>query len=127
MRFTRFLTAAALVLACAAPADAAIVYTKDGKQLDGEIRVEGPGITIRSADGKLQNIAYDQVLGVSFDGQPLFPPPRRLEESKYLNNDLLVWSVVGANFAAMCLAGMAIWRATNGVPNPAPTPVTPAR
>lgn len=127
MRFTRLLMAALLVAAFAAPAKAAIVYTKDGKVLNGEIRVDGPGITIRSSDGKLQNVLYDQVLGVSFDGQPLFPAPRRAEESKYLNNDLLVWSVVGANLAAMCLAGMAIWRATNGVANPAATTVTPAR
>lgn len=125
MRFTRFLLVTALVCAFAAPADAAIVYKKDGTQLEGDIRIEGPGITVRLADGKLTNVAFDQVQGVSFDGQPLIPPPRRVEESKYLNNDLLVWSVVGANFAAMCLAGLAIWRATNGVPNPNPNP-TPA-
>jgi hypothetical protein len=120
MRPARLLLAALLAFALAAPAEAALVYTRDGRTLEGDIRVEGAGLALRGADGKVQTLPYDQILGISLDDQPLFPPPRRAEESKYLNNDLLVWTAVGANLAAMCLAGLAIWRATNGVAAPAP-------
>ena len=116
MRMLHAVLAAVMVTAAAAPADASLVYTRDGRVLDGDIRVEGPGLAVRTKDGKVQVVAYEQVLGISLDGMQLFPAPRRLEESKYLNNDLLVWSVVGANLAAMALAAMAIWKTTNGTP-----------
>ena len=102
----------------AAPADAAIVYAKDGRSIEGALRVDPGGLAV-TTDGKTVLVPYDQVAGVSLDGVPLFPPPRRLEESSLLNNEWLMWAVVAANVAAAVTAGIAVYRTTTGNPSPA--------
>jgi hypothetical protein len=90
-----------LVTALAAPVDAALVYTRDGRTFDGKLRVEPTGLVLATEGGKSLLIPYEQVVGISMDGQPLFPPPQRAEESRLLNSDPLLWALVAANTAAV--------------------------
>ena len=111
-----------VVMALAAPADAALVYTKDGRTLDGNLRVEAAALVVAGADGATQTVPYDQVLGVSLDGQPLFAPPARPTSGQGFKSDLLAWTLVLANLAAVGLAGVAIYRNLNaGAAAPAGT------
>lgn len=117
----RYLLSLLLVAALATPAEAAIVYTKDGRAIDGNLRVENAALVVVAADGKAQTVPYDQVLGVSMDGQPLFAPPARPASGEGWKGDLLAWTLVLANVAAIGLAGVAVYRATN------PAATAPAR
>ncbi len=117
----RYLLALLLAAALAAPAEAALVYTKDGHTYDGNLRVEAASLVVVGADGRTQAVPYDQVLGVSLDGQPLFAPPARPRSGEGFKADLLAWTLVLANLAAVGLAGVAIYRSTT-----APT-ASPAR
>ena len=100
----------------AAPADAALVYTRDGRTFDGKLRVEPTGLVLTPESGKALLIPYEQVVGISMDGQPLFPPPRRAEESKLLNSEPLLWALVAANVAAVLTVLVTLVR---------PAPATP--
>ena len=111
--FLRLLLAPVLVAALAAPAEAAVVYTKDGRTYDGALRVEAAALVVAAPDGKAQSIPYDQVLGVSLDGQPLFAPPARPASGEAFKADLVTWSVVLANLAAVGLAGVVLYRQLN--------------
>lgn len=114
----RFILSIMLVAALAAPAEAALVYTKEGRTYDGNLRVEAASLVVVGADGRSQTVPYDQVLGVSLDGQPLFAPPARPASGEGFKADLLAWTLVLANLAAVGLAGVAIYRNMN----PAATP-----
>lgn len=115
----RYLLSLLLACALAAPAEAALVYTKDGRTVDGDLRVEHAALVVVAADGKAQTVPYDQVLGVSLDGQPLFAPPARPASGEGWKGSLLAWTLVLANVAAVALAGVAVYRAT-ATPAPAP-------
>ncbi|MEB3330349.1 MAG: hypothetical protein VKQ33_14080 [Candidatus Sericytochromatia bacterium] len=102
--------ALAMVMGAGAPADAALVYTIDGRTFEGTLRVEPTGLVLAAEGGKSLIIPYAQVAGVSMDGQPLFPPPRRAEESLLLNSKPLVWALVAANAAAVLTVLVALVR-----------------
>lgn len=109
----RYVLTLLIVAALAAPAEAAVVYTKDGRTHDGNLRVEAASLVVVGADGRSQAVPYDQVLGVSLDGQPLFAPPARPASGQGFKADLLAWTLVLANLAAVGLAGVAIYRNMN--------------
>lgn len=110
------LVAALTMTAFAPPAEAAIVYTRDGKVTHGALHVAGRGLVV-TVEGRTVTIPYDQVLGISMDGQALFPAPQRAEESKVLNNDWVLWTLVLANVATVVAAGFTVYRLA--------TPTTP--
>lgn len=108
----RFLLIAALLVALLPlPAEAHQVVLKDGRTFDGAIRIEGEGVTITTADGKVESIPYAAVHGIALDGQPVYSTARNVEGSKLLNNDWLLWTAVGANVATMVVAGVMMYRA----------------
>ncbi|MEB3284310.1 MAG: hypothetical protein VKN33_03375 [Candidatus Sericytochromatia bacterium] len=86
------------------PSEAALVYTRDGRVFDGALKVEPSGLVLVMAESRSLMIPYEQIAGISFDGQPLFPAPRRAEESKLLNHDGLIWALVAAQVLATVTA-----------------------
>lgn len=113
-RFITVALAALLVAGFSRPADAAEVVLKDGRALTGQLKVEGPGITVTSADGHVETIPYASIQGISLDDEPLETKPHDLGHSKFFDNDVLVWAIVGANVATMVLAAVTIYRASAG-------------
>lgn len=102
-----------VALAPSAPAEAAQVFLKDGRQLSGHLKVDGSGVSVTDAEGKTETLPYGAIQGISLDDQPLDRPPHDVPHSRYFDNDWLVWSAVGANVATMVLALVAIYRATH--------------
>lgn len=92
---------AGLLAAPVAPAEAALVYTRDGRVFDGKLKVDPTGLVLAMAENRSLLIPYDQIVGISLDGQPIYPPPKRAEESRLLNSEPLVWALVAANAAAV--------------------------
>ena len=95
----------------AAPAEGAQIVLKDGHTLNGAVAVDGVGLKVTGADGKVQLVPFAAVQGISLDEQPLFAQPHGVEESKFFNNDWLVWTAIGANVATMVLGGVMLYRA----------------
>lgn len=85
---------------CTQPADAALVYTRDGRVFDGTLKVEPKGLVLVTAEKRALMIPYDQVVGISLDGQPIFPAPRRAEDSKLFNHEGVVWTLVATQVIA---------------------------
>ena len=112
----RPLLSALLVLALAAPAEAAQVLLKDGHVVTGRIAVDGPGLAVTGDDGKTERYPYTAIQAVSLDDQPVLAPRHDLAASKFFDSDVLLWSVVGANVATMVLAAIAIYRTANPTP-----------
>jgi hypothetical protein len=107
----RTLLAAVLALVLtAAPAQAAQVVLKDGRVVTGAIKVEGAGLVVTGADGKLQTVPFATVQAISLDDQPV-ATARPAEASKLLDNDWLVWTAVGANVATMVVGAVMLYRA----------------
>jgi hypothetical protein len=120
MKIVPLLGSLILAAALAAPAEAALVYTKDGRTLDGALRVDAAALVVTGSDGKAQTVPYEQVLGIAFDGQPLFAPPARPAGGQGLKSDLLTWSVVVANLAALAVTGALLYRSVTATPSTTP-------
>ena len=88
----------ALVASLAVPAEAAIVYTKDGRTLSGTITVEETQLVVTPAEGEPEQIPYSQVQGVSLDDEPLYPAPRPMSP------EWGVWAGVATNVVAIATA-----------------------
>lgn len=88
----------ALVASLAVPAEAAIVYTKDGRTLSGAITVEETQLVVTPAEGEPETIPYSQVQGVSLDDEPLYPAPRPMSP------EWGVWAGVATNVVAIATA-----------------------
>ena len=106
------MVATAALLGLSAPAEAAQVLLKDGRVVTGHLAVAGPGLAVTEADGKVESFPYSQIQAVSLDDQPIVAQPHDAGESKLFDNDVVVWTAVGANIALMVLAGIALYHAT---------------
>jgi hypothetical protein len=100
----------AVVVACVAlPADAAIVYFKDGTVARGAIVVKDASITVKGP-GTEMSFPLASVRSISFTDEPIAYEQARAEDSKYLNNDALVWTAVAANLVAIAAAAATLLR-----------------
>lgn len=91
----RLLMATALVAGLAQPAEAHIVYLKDGRRLEGTMQVLDSQMTVTRVDGTSETVPYEQVQGVSLDNQELYP------KAAARANDWATWAVVGSNLVAI--------------------------
>lgn len=94
----RILLSLALVASLALPAEAAIVYTKDGRTLTGVVVIEETRLVVTPEGGEPEHVPYGQVQGVSLDDEPLYPAPRAMAP------EWGVWAGVAANVAAIATA-----------------------
>jgi hypothetical protein len=90
----------ALFLAFALPAEAHVVYFKDGTSIRGTVSVKDANLTVRGGGTEL-TFPLDSVRAVSFSDEPIAYEQRRVEDSKLLNNDLVLWTAIGVNVVAM--------------------------
>jgi hypothetical protein len=123
MKLLRMCLTFAMVFALfPAPADAALVYTRDGRVFDGTLKVESKGLVLVTPEKRSLLIPYEQIIGISLDGQPLFPAPRRAEESKFLNHDGVIWALVASQVVTALVALVMLVRPVPAAPGPAPAP-----
>lgn len=100
----------AVAVTCfALPADAAIVYFKDGTVVRGAVAVKDASITV-SGNGAEMSFPLASVRSISFTDEPIGYEQARAEDSKYLNNDALIWTAVAANLVAIAAAAAALLR-----------------
>ncbi|MEB3284309.1 MAG: hypothetical protein VKN33_03370 [Candidatus Sericytochromatia bacterium] len=109
----RTITATLLVLALLganpAPAEAHIVYFKDGTIARGNVVVKENTLLISGGGAEL-SFPLETVRAVSFNDEPIGYEQQRLEESKFLNNDALIWSWFAANVLGTVVAFLGIVR-----------------
>ena len=99
-RFVALFAALALGLPLALPAEAHIVYFKDGTAVRGTVKVQGATLTVSGADAEL-SFPLESVRSVSFTDEPIAYEQQRVEESRYFNSPWLIWSAVGVNVLAI--------------------------
>lgn len=109
----RALLAAALVAAVSLPAQAEVVYLKDGRRLEGAIAIEDTRMTVSQADGTKATVPYDEVQGVSLDGEELYP-------QRAATPAWVTWTVAGANLVAVATAIYWLVRPSAVTPGRAP-------
>ena len=114
-RWTAILAAVLIAL----PAEAHVVYFKDGTSMRGTVTVHESTIDI-SGGGVDLAFPLDTVRAVSFSDEPIVYEQRRVEDSKLFNSDVLLWSAVGVNLLAIAAAAFALSR-----PGAAPVTVAP--
>lgn len=97
----------ALSLVWALPADAHIVYFKDGTVARGQVTIQGSTLLLTGGGAEL-SFPLSTVRAVSFTEEPIAYEQQRVEDSKLLNNEVLIWSWVAANVvgAFAALAGL---------------------
>lgn len=103
-----FLTLA-FVATAALPADAAIVYFKDGTVCRGAIVMKEASITVKGAGAEM-TFPLASVRSISFTDEPIGYEQARAEDSKYFNNDALIWTAVAANLVAIAAAAATLMR-----------------
>jgi hypothetical protein len=92
----RLLMASVLVAGLCLPAEAHIVYLKDGRRLEGTMQVLDSQLTVTRTDGTAETVGYDQVQGVSLDNQELYPKAAASRTPEWAT-----WAVVGSNLVAI--------------------------
>lgn len=105
----------ALLLPFAAPAEAHIVYFKDGTSVRGAVTVKDTSITIKGSDAEL-SFPLESVRSVSFTDEPIAYEQRRVEESRFFNSDVLIWSAIGVNLLTIAAAIVSLSRPAAGQP-----------
>ncbi|MDB5096565.1 MAG: hypothetical protein JWM80_986 [Cyanobacteria bacterium RYN_339] len=90
----------AMLLAFALPAEAHVVYFKDGTSIRGTVTVTAANLSVKGGGTEL-TFPLDSVRAVSFSDEPIAYEQRRLEDSKFLNNDVVLWTAIGVNVVAM--------------------------
>ncbi|MEB3223180.1 MAG: hypothetical protein VKS61_13980 [Candidatus Sericytochromatia bacterium] len=93
----------ALLGAPALPAEAHIVYFKDGTVVRGTVALRESAVVISGAGAEL-SFPLSTVRAISFTDEPIAYEQQRVEESRVLNHDAVVWSLVAANVAAVVAA-----------------------
>lgn len=101
MRDMRLLVSTlAVFLALALPAEAHVVYFKDGTSIQGTVTIKDANLTVKGGGTEL-TFPLDSVRAVSFTDEPIGYEQHRVEDSKLLNNDAVLWTAVGVNVVAM--------------------------
>lgn len=101
------LVACLLTLPAALPADAHIVYFKDGTTVRGAVTIKDGSVVVKGGAVEL-SFPLDSVRSVSFSDEPIVYEQRRVEDSAMFNNDVLLWTAVGVNVLAIATAIVAI-------------------
>ena len=101
--------ALALGLACPTPADAHIVYFKDGTVVRGLATVKDANVVVKGPDSEM-SFPLATVRAISFTDEPIAYEQQRVEDTKFFNNEALVWSMVAANLAAIVVAAVTLRR-----------------
>lgn len=102
----RLVMAAVVVAAMSLPAEAQVVYLKDGRRIEGTLAIEDARMTIAKPDGTQETVRYEEVQGVSLDGVDLYPSP------KAALPPWVTWTVAGANLVAVATAIYLVMRPT---------------
>jgi hypothetical protein len=90
----------AVLVAFALPAEAHVVYFKDGTSIRGTVTVKDANLTVKGGGTEL-TFPLDSVRAVSFTDEPIGYEQHRVEDSKFLNNDAVLWTAIGVNVVAM--------------------------
>ena len=99
--------AALIAFGVCTPAEAHIVYFKDGTAIRGAVTVKDGSLIVKGGGVDL-SFTLDSVRSVSFSDEPIAYEQHRLEDSRLFNNDLLLWSVVGVNVLVIGIAMLAV-------------------
>lgn len=104
----------ALALSCSltAPAEAHIVYFKDGTVVRGQVTLKDASVTVKGADAEL-SFPLASVRSISFTDEPIAYEQQRLEESKVLGSDVVLWTLVAANLATVVVAVLPLLMRSN--------------
>jgi hypothetical protein len=100
--YTTLLTLA-LLTGPVSPAEAHIVYFKDGTVVRGAVTIRENAVVISGAGAEL-SFPLDTVRAISFSDEPIAYEQQRVEESRILNHDAVLWSIIAANVAAVVAA-----------------------
>lgn len=102
--------AAALLVAFAAPApaDAHIVYFKDGTVVRGQVTMKESSLTIKGGGAEL-SFPLASVRAISFTDEPIGYEQLRADD-RPAGGDALVWTAVAANVVAVVVAVATLMR-----------------
>lgn len=108
---TCIVAAVVLVLSLAdlSPADAHIVYFKDGTVARGTVTIRENTLLVTGGGNEL-SFPLSTVRAVSFNDEPIAYEQQRLEESKALNHEPLIWSWVAANVVGVIATVIGLMR-----------------
>lgn len=94
--------ALAATLAWTAPADAHIVYFKDGTVVRGQATIKEASVTIKGPGAEL-SFPLASVRAISFTDEPIGYEQLRADD-RPAGGDVLVWTAVAANLVAVVVA-----------------------
>ncbi|MEB3330348.1 MAG: hypothetical protein VKQ33_14075 [Candidatus Sericytochromatia bacterium] len=107
--WSTLLLMAALLVGPALPAHAHIVYFKDGTVVRGTVSLRENAVVISGAGAEL-SFPLSNVRAISFSDEPIVYEQQRAEDSRLLNHEAVVWSLVAANVAAAVAAVVGVMR-----------------
>lgn len=101
-------TALVAVMAWSAPAEAHIVYFKDGTVVRGEAMIKESTVTIKGQGAEL-SFPLASVRAISFTDEPIGYEQLRATDQPP-GGDVLVWTAVAANVVAVVVAVATLMR-----------------
>ncbi|MEB3198801.1 MAG: hypothetical protein VKP62_16535 [Candidatus Sericytochromatia bacterium] len=107
--FLAALLSAGLVLLAPAAAEAHIVYFKDGTVVRGNAVVTESTVTV-TGGGADMSFPLSTVRAISFNEEPIVQEQKRVEESRLLNSEPLLWSMVAANAIGVLVGVISLTR-----------------
>lgn len=99
----------ALALAPAWPAEAHIVYFKDGTVVRGTVTIKDASLTVKGGGAEL-SFPLEAVRAISFSDEPIGYEQRPREEARPAGPDWPLWTVVGVNSLVAVVALVALFK-----------------